>query len=236
MGKKKLASTDGFMVRGWMVRELHLKGGDLFAFALIYQFVQSIAGVYKGNTTYLSEWTGWSERTSRAHLKALQERGLIIELRGRENNSPYCFYQLGPAFHEVFKCIPQKLLGEGENNATSTPQKVPETPRKKCGEKVHRESTVEFTPPSPQEVADYVRSRGWSDPEGFAKYYIDYRTEFGWKMTNGKKIQNWKLNVVSWEPHNKTRTFSTPQPPASPAATGPLRQMTDEEFCAMMKQ
>ena len=236
MSKLKLKSTDGFMFQGWMVTDLQLEGGDLVAFALVHQFTQSNAGIYKGNTSYLSAWTGWSERTSRAHLIALQERGLITEVRGRENNSPFCYYKLGPAFYDLVKSTPQKLQGEGAKIAPTTPQKFPDAPRKNCGENIHIESTSDFIPPTPQEVAAYVRSRGWADPEGFAAHYLACHTVSGWKMSNGKKIQNWKLNVVYWEPNNKTRTFSTPKTPASPAATGPLRQMTDEEYRASLRQ
>ena len=225
-----LANTDGFMLHGWMVNELHLEGGDLIAFALVHQFTQSNAGIYKGNTAYLSAWTGWSERTSRSHLQALQERGLIVEVRGRENNSPFCFYKLGPAFEATL----QKFPGEGEIFSQSTPQKFPKAPGKNCGENIHNETTCENKPPTPNEVADYCRSRGWTDPDGFAAYYCSYHAVSGWRMSNGKKITNWKLNVVSWEPNNKTRTFSTPKTPASSA--GPVRQMTAEEYANFMKQ
>ena len=234
MSKTKIKSKDGFGLHGWMVTDLHLEGGDLFAFALVHQFATSKAGVYKGNTSYMSAWTGWSERTSRAHLVALQKRGLISEIRGRENNSPFCHYTLGPAFYDLH--TPQKLQGEGAKIAPATPQNIPKAPRKNCGENIHIESTSEFIPPTPQEVADYVRSRGWTDPEGFAAHYLAYYTVSGWKMSNGKKIQNWKLSIVSWEPNNKTRIFSTPKAPASPDATGPLRQMTDEEYRASLRQ
>ena len=216
-----------------MVTDLHLEGGDLIAFALVHQFAQSDAGIYKGNTSYLSAWTGWSERTSRTHLISLQNRGLITEERGRESNSPYCYYKLGPAFYDLHKSTPQKLQGDTEKNTYSTPQKPPVAPCKKCGEKTHRDITTEFTPPTPQEVADYVRSRGWTDPDGFAAYYIDYQNLARWRKNNGKKIEDWKLNVLSWEPNNKTKTFSNPKVPAFPSEL--MHQMTEEEYRAMLK-
>lgn len=76
--------------------------------------------------------------------------------------------------------------------------------------------TQDFTPPTVSEVADYVRSRGWYDPEGFAKYYVSYHTESKWHMSNGKPIKNWKLNVVAWEPNNKNRCFSSPSSASTP--------------------
>ena len=93
---------DGFHTYGWMVNKLGLNGGDLTAFALIYGFVQGHAGKYLGGTAYLSTWTGWSEKTSRAHLDNLVSLGLLVKERGRENNAPFCHYKLAPEFYEKY--------------------------------------------------------------------------------------------------------------------------------------
>lgn len=225
-----LKNTDGIVLQGWMVTELHLELGDLIAFALVHQFAQSNAGLYKGNTRYLSDWTGWSERTSRAHLLALQQRGLIVEVRGREDNSPFCYYKLGPAFPEELKSTPQKLQDDPANFSESTPQKLQKAPRKNCGEdnnvldnkynNIHAtlsRALVRDNPPTEKEVAEYARQRGFADPAGFAAYYIAVQTEAGWmsgKGKNRKPIDNWKLNVLAWEPNHKFDTFNSPTPKA----------------------
>lgn len=212
---KGIDNTDGFTYHGWMVNELHLEGGDLLAFALVHQFAQSKAGIYKGNTAYLSAWTGWSERTSRAHLLELQKRGLIVEKRGRENNSPYCYYELGPAFFEAMKSTPQKLQGDPAKIAPSTPQKTTKAPRKNCGENIHNDNTRDNTyPPTPQAVADYVRKMV-KDPEGFALYYITQMAANEWMRGKGKDrkpVTNWKSNVLQWVKHHKNEDFSYLKP------------------------
>lgn len=129
MSKVNFSPTDGFHLQGWMVTELGLTGGDLFTFALVHQFSQSGAGIYKGNTSYLSQWTGWTENTSRRHLNRLVEMGLIQELRGRENNSPYCFYKLADDFYEkhpsIIEVSPRKNRGNHPSKIeVSTPQKL----------------------------------------------------------------------------------------------------------------
>ena len=68
----------------------------------------------------------------------------------------------------------------------------------------------EFVPPSEVEVVAYCTERGFQDPAGFAKYYLDYQTEAKWTMSNGRKIKNWKLNVIQWEPNNINKAFSIP--------------------------
>lgn len=92
-------------------------------------------------------------------------------------------------------------------------------------------------PPTPQEVEDYVRARGWADPKGFAAYYVEYHTFSKWHMSNGKPVKNWKLNIISWEPNNKNRYFSEKNPHSqSPAhhGGGP-RQMTSAEIDKLYK-
>ena len=207
-----LHASDGFGLKGWMVTELHLKGAELITFALVHQFAQSGAGIYKGNTTYLSEWTGWSEPTCRKHLAALVGKGLLSEVRGRENNSPFCHHKLAPDFYEKH---PQISLVSPPKNLRTTPKILDgSTPKNFRGEynnngNINRESNTPL-PPTLQEVEDYARSKGFADPRGFAEYYIAYQTENGWmtgKGKNRKPIENWKLNVLSWSPNHKTQVF-----------------------------
>ena len=73
-------------------------------------------------------------------------------------------------------------------------------------------------PPSPQEVAEYCRTQGFKDPDGFAAYYCAYQNENGWmtgKGKNRKPIDNWKLNVISWGRYHKTETFTDAKDAAS---------------------
>ena len=70
-------------------------------------------------------------------------------------------------------------------------------------------------PPTPQEVADYCRSRGFKDPEGFADMFLEYCTNSGWRRGNGQgdPITNWKNYIVTaWEARNKFKTFPKREP------------------------
>ena len=74
-------------------------------------------------------------------------------------------------------------------------------------------------PPSFEEVEAYARHRGFADPSGFAAYYLAVQAEAGWMTGKGsgrKPIDNWKLNVLAWEPNHKFREFSAPTPGPSP--------------------
>lgn len=199
-----LNDTDGFVLHGWMVTELQLTGADLIAFALVHQFAQSGAGIYKGNTQYLAAWTGWSENTCRAHLVNLVKKGLIQEVRGRENNSPFCYYKLAPDFYEKhpskFAGSPLKICGDHPSkNGETTPQKL-------RGEYTYNESNKgnnsidrRFVKPTIEEVRAYCRDRGNTiDPEAFVAYYESK----GWKVGTAP-MRDWKAAVITWERRRK---------------------------------
>lgn len=90
--------------------------------------------------------------------------------------------------------------------------------------KVNKEKLV-FIPPTPQEISDYSRERGFVDPEGFARHFIDYYTEAKWHLANGKPMKDWRKAVITWEPNNKDRYFSRRQTtlPPTPSPSAELR-------------
>ena len=90
-----------------------------------------------------------------------------------------------------------------------------------------KEKIEEFSPPSLSEVKEYARSRGWTDPEGFADFYLSHHQQSGWRMKDGRPITSWKRNVLSWEQFNKDRIFAQPQNVDGPTS---LHQMSEEEF------
>ena len=212
MDQAKLEASNGIHLYGWMVTDLGLKGGDLFAFAVVHQFAQSRAGIYKGNTPYLSAWFGWTEKTARQHLKNLVEMGLIREYRGRENNIPFCRYELTEDFYLKH---PVKITESPGKNYRQHPVKTSESTRKKLpGDyNIEEENNKTIQPPTPLEVAAYCRTRGFVDPEGFANFYCTYNDNRDWMNGRGKPIKNWKNNITTnWEGNHKNHRFESPEP------------------------
>ena len=63
----------------------------------------------------------------------------------------------------------------------------------------------EFTPPTLEEVREYVREKGYNlDVEKFHRYY----TESNWRDARGKQVKNWKLKLMVWD-KPKHSTFYT---------------------------
>ena len=67
-----------------------------------------------------------------------------------------------------------------------------------------------FVPPTVDEVAEYCRQRN----NGInAQHFVDYYTQGGWILKNGKKMVDWKAAVRTWEGngyHNKPSVKAVP--------------------------
>lgn len=203
----KLNNTDGFILHGWMVNELNLKGGELFIFAIVNQFSQSEAGIYKGGVPYLCQWTGWSGNTVRKYLRNLEQAGLIKSERGNINGVPFCYYKTAKDTLQNLKDTLQKLQ--------DYPSKIEDTTLQNLkGENNNRKingnnNKAEFVKPTVAEVADYVRKRGFADPEGFATFYVETNDNRDWITGKGERVRNWKNNIIqNWEDRFINRTFT----------------------------
>lgn len=219
-----IRNTDGYHIYGWMVNELHLEGGDLLAFAIVYPYVKAFAGKYTGNTAYLSEWTGWAMNTSRSHLANLVSRGLLVEERGRDKNAPFCHYLLAPDFYSKHTSIIE--VQDRKNCAAKIEGMAPQ----KLGHNIKdikENKEYKFTPPTLEEVAAYARQRGFVSPEGFAYKFITYYELNNWHLANGKPMKDWKRAVLTWEPESKTKKY--PVPPSL------LKQATTQEITAWLR-
>jgi hypothetical protein len=201
----KLNDKDGYHAYGWMINQLHLEGGDLTTFAVIYGFIKGYAGEYIGNTYYLSAWTGWSDKTCRVHLANLVEKGLIVEAQGREGTNPCRRYKLAPGFYDKYSV---KITEQDGKNFRVNSVKTSESLGKNFREEKNMEEKTEKNiPPTPQEVTKYASERGFRDPAGFAATFVAYYEAAHWCKKDGSKIRNWRQAVITWEANNKNRVF-----------------------------
>lgn len=83
-----------FVIKGFMLSELNLKGNELLVYAIIYGFSQIENQYFTGSINYLSSWTGISSRTTVFKvLNSLIEKGLIIKEEEYKNNIKFCKYK-----------------------------------------------------------------------------------------------------------------------------------------------
>lgn len=81
-----------FVIHGWMINRLELKGNELTIFAIIYGFSQDGQSEYSGGLTLLKEWTNCSKPTLISILKSLLHKGYISKHEYLYNNVRYVKY------------------------------------------------------------------------------------------------------------------------------------------------
>ena len=193
-----------------MLEDLGLRGTELSVFAILNGYSSQGDGCYYGTRANLAKRCGVSSlRTIDAALQSLIDKRMIEKfpaiIKGEEKTA----YAVNPMYFQDV----QKLLTTVQN--LHTPQA--EIARGEGAKSAHMNNKdIEkkdniFIPPTPQEVADYARQRGFRSPEGFAAHFIDFYTsgEKAWHLSNGKPMKDWKRSVITWEPNNKDRIFPT---------------------------
>ena len=74
----KIRDENYYIIKGWMINDLKLKGTQLSLYAIIYGFSQDGVSAFKGSVGYLAEFCGVTENSARMNLRELQNKGLII--------------------------------------------------------------------------------------------------------------------------------------------------------------
>ena len=186
---------------------LGLRGTELNLFAIIFGYSQKGDGCCYATRRELARRCGVSStNTIDSAMASLIKKGLVRKFTINKEGQELVTYAYTP-----------KIEQGTQNLSTHTP-KIGQEGYAKIGYMKNKEMENKdniFIPPTPQEVAAYVRSRGFADPEGFADYYIEINNNRNWRMKSGKEITNWKNNIVSaWEKNHKDHIFRTPQPQA----------------------
>jgi len=84
-----------YVIKGWMINRLRLKGVALSAYAIIYGFSQDGENEFTGSLQYLAEFCGGvSKPTIIKALKELTEKGAIIRREEAINNVTFIRYRI----------------------------------------------------------------------------------------------------------------------------------------------
>ena len=68
-----------FIVKGFMINTLNLKGIELMVYAIIYGFSQDGNSKFTGSRQYLADFTGSSKSTIDRVLKELTDKEFVIK-------------------------------------------------------------------------------------------------------------------------------------------------------------
>ena len=118
MAESKVKDDNFFLVSGWMINRLNLRGTALHVFAIIYGFSQDGEGSFTGSLQYLMDFTNTtSKHTVLKALKDLVDSGYIIKLENTINGVKFCTYKTAPLVHKLHRGGAEIALGGSAETA-----------------------------------------------------------------------------------------------------------------------
>lgn len=121
----KINNENYFLIQGWMIKELKLKGNELLIFAIIYGFSQDGQSKFTGSLQYLAEWTNSTKQNCMNHLKSLLKKDLIEKEEIELNNNKFCKYNVKLNTIQKFCIGIQKILPNNiDNNITNIDKSI----------------------------------------------------------------------------------------------------------------
>jgi DNA-binding MarR family transcriptional regulator len=111
MAESKIRDDNFFLVSGWMLNRLNLKGTALQVFSIIYGFSQEGEGSFTGSLQYLCDFTNASRNTVLKALKELVEVGYITKTENTINGVRFCTYKTAPGVQNLNRGSAETELG-----------------------------------------------------------------------------------------------------------------------------
>lgn len=93
MAESKVKDDNFFLVSGWMINRLNLKGVPLQVFSIIYGFSQDGEGSFTGSLQYLMDFTNTSKHTVIKALKELVEKNYVTKTENIINGVQFNTYK-----------------------------------------------------------------------------------------------------------------------------------------------
>lgn len=113
-----------YVIKGWMINRLRLKGVALSAYAIIYGFSQDGENEFTGSLQYLCDFCGGvSKPTIIKALKELTEKAVIIRREEAINNVTFIRYRINRNIIDGFFAGGKESL-QGVNNFNEAGKKV----------------------------------------------------------------------------------------------------------------
>ena len=116
----KVKDQNFFVIHGWMLNQLELKGNELLIYALIYGFSQDGESKFRGSLAYISDFAGCSKSTCSSALNSLVEKGYIVRVTDVVNGVTFNKYSAVPPHQKSVGGIPETEGGgipkSGTNN------------------------------------------------------------------------------------------------------------------------
>lgn len=214
--ESKVKNENFYVVQGWMINELKLKGTALALYAIIYGFSQSEQGKFTGSLQYLADWTHSTKQGVLKALKTLQEKGFVEKKSYSENGLNFVTYR-STKFNGVLNKVEQGYSTKFNGGIKqSLPNNIDNNNITDNIDNISREnsSNSRFIPPTVEEVEQYCQERKNNiDAEEFVAFYDSKN----W-MIGKTKMSKWKSAIITWEKQQRKEQKSN-QPKLAPNET-----------------
>lgn len=201
----KLNDENYYIIHGWMLNRLGLKGTQLQVFSIVYGFSQDGENEYSGSLSYLCDFTGASKPTIIKALSELSDRGFLIKRQERINGVLFNHYSANLQVVKNFNQGSKETLPTQLKNFTGGSKETLPIPYKENNKEYDKEYDKEdnkgtgkkrFVPPTLEEVTEYARSRNSNvDPKRFWEYF----NAGDWTDAKGQPVRSWKQKFITWE-------------------------------------
>lgn len=178
-----------FVIHGWMINELNLKGNELLIYAIIYGFSQTENQVFTGSRQYLADFTNTTKVTVQNSLNSLVEKELIIKEETTINSVKYCSYRVNdsskktlPPVKKLYHPGKKTLLNNIDNNIDTNIDKSMLAPTEKRKTKYQKLHEVTIT-----KVMDEDVIKSLDD-------YLSFRIKYGLSESTWSEILD---NLIS---------------------------------------
>lgn len=192
MAESRVKDGNYYVVQGFMVKELGLKGLEKDVYAIIYGFSQAESQRFDGSLQYLADWTQATKQGVMKALKSLHEKSLIEKEEEFKNGIKFVKYY-STEFNRGGK---QSLIGGIKQ---SLPNNIDNN---NINNNIYKENIKKkFIPPTIDEVVAYCKERKNNID---AQMFFDYFETSGWVDSKGNKVKNWKQKIIVWEKYRNT--------------------------------
>lgn len=138
----KIKDENYYVIHGWMLNQLDLKGVQLQIYAIIYGFSQCEDVEFTGSLSYLCDFTGTSKPTVIKALNDLQEKGLIFKREEKINGVQFNRYSITlPLVKNFNRGSKETLIGLSKNFNGGSKETLPNNIYNNINIKKEREAT-----------------------------------------------------------------------------------------------
>ena len=176
----KIKDTAYFVVHGWMLNKLNLKGTTLQVFAIIHGFSHSEENEFKGSLQYLCEFTGSSRSTVIRSLRELEKKGIIVKREVYENGVKLNRYKSSVDMVAYFETGGVKMTPPPCQNDTTPGVKM--TPHNIV------ENNIKDNIDTRESKDSLVCASRCASDDGFAAFWAAYPK----KKSKGQALSAWK--------------------------------------------